>query len=491
MNAMVTHSKIVPYNDDLPPKTYYRFAPEDLHPFDRMKCILEQWFFYSYLKEMTTSTSSINSFKDALEVQTIGLPQQLSLTNGALQDMYALGMQLIQQLKDEKYTSTSFMDAYVIFNQPLMESEEHPYHDDKYYYPSMTMAFLVEWFVLLGKMAFKDRYPDEVLYDAALFIPDMVTVQNYDPEKSKEENDDFVLCFNLKAKPIVAFSLKEELLQVHHGLFNMLKRCTFNTGTPLTMEALLGCIASFSIDHDHYVMKLMDPYATKSMVDVCYDLVTGSSFTKSNAGALVDHDTFIQLIQSLIAEGQLLPCQDSELFGALIDTMGADPKVINYFVKPDEAITGEEAFAFRKSVYSTLFADKFIAGMEADDAATEDPTEEETGDDVEETDDANVDSEQEPMSDTEPMSAEEPEKPDIDPDKMLLELAQPNETMADYIYREMVNQRITALLQNPPESARPNDLLMLKRWKTRWLYLTSIACLRDFLSRVSLRLSEV
>ena len=81
-------------------------------------------------------------------------------------------------------------------------------------------------------------------------------------------------------------------------------------------------------------------------------------------------------------------------------------------------------------------------------------------------------------------------KPTIDPQKMLIELASPDETMSEYIFRETVARRISDILRNPPENARPNDLLMLKRWRSRWLYLASISCLRDFLTRVSIRLSD-
>ena len=183
------------------------------------------------------------------------------------------------------------------------------------------------------------------------------------------------------------------------------------------------------------------------------------------------------------------PLQDYELFGALLTLLGDDPNIVNYFVQPDaKSITGEEAYAFRTSMYADCIPDRVIVAMEAamedDIADTGDGTTDEGNTSMGETDTGTV------VDDTQPEQPAEQEKPEINPDKMLLELASPNETMTDYIYREMISRRITAILQNPPESARPNDLLMLKRWKSRWIYLTSIACLRDFLSRVSIRLSE-
>jgi hypothetical protein len=81
-------------------------------------------------------------------------------------------------------------------------------------------------------------------------------------------------------------------------------------------------------------------------------------------------------------------------------------------------------------------------------------------------------------------------KPTIDPKLMLLEMASPDESLSDYIFRETVSLRIDNFLRNPPENASPNDLLMLKRWRSSWLWLTSISCLRDFLTRLKLRLSN-
>ena len=84
---------------------------------------------------------------------------------------------------------------------------------------------------------------------------------------------------------------------------------------------------------------------------------------------------------------------------------------------------------------------------------------------------------------------EENNKPAIDPNMALFELAKPNSSMKDWMYRTIVARKISAILKNPPENARPSDLILLKRWRSRWLYIVSIPCLRDVLSRISLRLS--
>jgi hypothetical protein len=224
----------------------------------------------------------------------------------------------------------------------------------------------------------------------------------------------------------------------------------------------------------------------------------------------------------MLEEKRLNELQDYELFGVLLARTGEEPDIVNYFIKPVTLVSSSEAFAFRRSGYAEYIADK-LPGMAAVGDDGSDALGETLGDD---SGDTPVD--EAPAGDTEggdplgdPLedptsgdnqsnqpggsgiddvlnsdastdsSADQEKKPQIDPDKMLLELANPSESMSDYIYREMVSMRISALLKNPPANARPNDLLMLKRWKSRWLYLVSIACLRDFLSRVSLRLSDV
>lgn len=354
---------------------------------------------------------------------------------------------------------------------------------------------------LKGMESFGDQSPMSVITDVALYLPSAKVIKNYDANIPDSENHNYQLCFNLEARPIQAFHIEENQFG-HRSLWAMLSRVDFNR---CSVDDLIGIIASFSVNHDNYVMNLNDPDTPICIVDLCYDLVTGSSPMYSSAGAVrqrpvLGHEEFIQLVKYLLDTHRLQPLQEYGLFGALLESLGTDPNIVNYFVRPDEAITGEEAYAFRTSRYASIIKDRLaVVGMEAaDDDAPDDETEDTPDEGAEEgeADTPAMDPTEDPGAALgEDTLTDEPEeeadnRPEIDPDKMLLELAAPNETMADYIYREMVNRRITAILQNPPESARPNDLLMLKRWKSRWLYLTSIACLRDFLSRVNIRLSE-
>ena len=132
--------------------------------------------------------------------------------------------------------------------------------------------------------------------------------------------------------------------------------------------------------------------------------------------------------------------------------------------------------------------EKVIGAAEGDQSEDEDTSEEPKDDATENDSEDSIDSNN--QDDVEETQKQDIHKPSIDPTMMLLEMASPDETLSDYIFRETVSMRIDNFLKNPPENASPNDLLMLKRWRSSWMWLTSISCLKDFLTRLSLRLSN-
>lgn len=487
METMITHCKCVSereMHDNRP----YQFALNKLEPFDAMKVLLEQVLYYFYLKNTTNGTYILDDLESSLRTYYSELPKDISSANGGLQEMYRAGIEGLESFFHPKYKDEKelprYSDCCMIFSQPLMKE-----YQDREYVPTINQNFVDILYCLVNDkfadlQTVRDKGSKTVL---PLYMPSVKTILNYDPNIASDENDRYEICINLEPHIFGEFNF-EVANKNWCSLWNLLNRYTYPANT---VDDFIGIVASFAIQHDNYVMNLSSKIST--IVDVCYDLVTGSSFTHSNAGdvkrPVVDHEAFIQLIRSCLSNRQLQPLQDYELFGALLTLLGDDPNIVNYFVQPDaKSITGEEAYAFRTSMYADFIPDRVIVAMEAamedDIADTGDDTADEGNTSMGETDTGTV------VDDTQLDQPAEQEKPEINPDKMLLELASPNETMTDYIYREMISRRITAILQNPPESARPNDLLMLKRWKSRWIYLTSIACLRDFLSRVSIRLSE-
>lgn len=502
MEHMVTHAKIVPYNQESACSVYYQFNLEGLHQFDAMRVILEQSLYWYYLRDVTRSSTMIEAFRRNLSMYFHSLPSDISATNGGIRDLYLLGYTAIRNLLevDLGCRAVRYIDCYAIFSQPRMKE-----YCDREYLPTITMTFLKEWFIMYNKFSivdyFREEYPEKKMMEAALYLPTPTVIKNYDVRKSESENTDYQITICLEERPMTCFYLDSEFDDIHNDHFGTIYRWLSHFDlSNISVDDLVGILANFSIEHDQYVMNLNDPDIPTTIMDLSYDLVTGSSFAHDSAGTsqrvVSDHAIFIELIKFLLKRGQLKPLQDYELFGALLEKAGIDPKIVNYFVQPDTRILGEEAYAFRTSIYATFIKERWIPGMEAAGDEPEEPEEPEATPDETE---AGTEETEEPTDDMgadisapadEPDETPAEKKPEIDPDRMLLELAAPNETMADYIYREMVNRRITSILQNPPESARPNDLLMLKRWKSRWLYLTSIACLRDFLSRVSIRLTE-
>lgn len=340
-----------------------------------------------------------------------------------------------------------------------------------------------------------ELYPERVKYDAAIYLPSAEVFINHDPTRPRSFNEEHNkrVVVVLAPKAIGEFSLDDG--KAYPTLSSLIERFNFKD---YSVDDILPIYASFSLDHDKYVMTNSDT----TVSDICFDLVTGSSYVPGHPAGLVclavDKADFIQTLRTMVQEGRLAKVESVELFGELLTKLGESPDLVNYFTQPITLISAAEAFAFRSSDFTVLVNDRFLAGMEAMDEGTE-GTDDEAGS-SEETEGLEEDVPEGEATGSELESAdgsssattaEEDEKPQIDPKQMLLELAQPDESMSDYLYREMVSRRISFILKNPPENAMPNDLLMLKRWKSRWLYLASVSCLRDFLSRVSVRLSDV
>lgn len=83
-------------------------------------------------------------------------------------------------------------------------------------------------------------------------------------------------------------------------------------------------------------------------------------------------------------------------------------------------------------------------------------------------------------------------KQSIDPKKLTIALSDPgSETLPDYLYRRMVGNMIDAVINSPPSSMKKSDVILLKRWRSLWHNLVSVGTLRDFVSRLSVRLTDV
>ena len=357
---------------------------------------------------------------------------------------------------------------------------------NKEYIPTITESFLTGYLAHWCKWHDATAHPTGTSDNVSLLIPSLTTVKSYSPYVNTEMSKDYDNVIVFAQKDMGEFALNSEAVQGDiSGPFSYLSRFNMKDHT---VDGIIALMASFAIDHDRriekYVMTDLPGGYGFRIADVCFDLVTGSSYVQPDpaGGSITVTRTqeFLDFLKEKVEKNELGLIQDPELFGEFLTRVGFDHSTVEYFRKPVSLISAEEAYAFRHSDVRFLMNDKFTPGMEAD--ALDIP------DDEDEADPTTEAPEGTPTDlTTDDTSAEE--KPQIDPKMMLLELKDPTESMSDYIYREMVARRIEMILKNPPENALPNDLLMLKRWRSRWLYLASIACLRDFLTRVSIRLS--
>ena len=456
MSVLLTHAVIPACKRE----QTYNFNPEGLHPFDKMKFVLEQAIYWDYLHRVCGDTTSVNDLKNSVAYYRRTLKNNIFDRDVVLNTLYSIGYSAIDKLLNEKdYYSIKLVDLESIFSRKALTD------NDDIYQSSMQYEFLVEHYAIATRKWDTNKYPTGIMLECALYVPSIKLISKKQ-ENTKALNDS--ICISLEPKTMSSFNFNE--LTKHR---NMCPHCI--------MQAFV---------HD----------TDFSVADVCFDLVTGSSYTAllGSAGMdlVKDLEPWLTFVKNMISSGKLKSSKDNELFGELLAKLGEDSKIVNYFTKPLNQITATEALSFRNSFFSDFISDRLAIGMEDIDQSSEDDSSSDEADKSANSETPEVNTSIDGATDGDLVTEKVPEediniKPQIDPGKMLLELAKSADSMSDYIYRETVSRRISSILKNPPENAMPNDLLMLKRWRSRWLYLASISCLRDFLTRVSLRLSNV
>jgi hypothetical protein len=212
------------------------------------------------------------------------------------------------------------------------------------------------------------------------------------------------------------------------------------------------------------------------------------------------------------------------------DHLQSDVKTtINYIrgvlSNPDYVATSEESLAFKGSteLYTEALdvnSPRFITvAAEDDDFAEgddddEDDLDEETDDteegddlatdddDLDDSDDDDDDSGDDDLDTDDDLSGDDDgDDGDDDADYEPIEEAAPNpmntsdkvgivmdldkaHTLDSYLYRREVGYIIENLLKNPPSDVTTEDLAVLKRLKTQWLYLLSISSIHEILTKV-------
>ena len=474
MSVLLTHAVIPACKRE----QTYNFNPEGLHPFDKMKFVLEQAIYWDYLHRVCGDTTSVNDLKNSVAYYRRTLKNNIFDRDVVLNTLYSIGYSAIDKLLNEKdYYSIKLVDLESIFSRKALTD------NDDIYQSSMQYEFLVEHYAIATRKWDTNKYPTGIMLECALYVPSIKLISKKQ-ENTKALNDS--ICISLEPKTMSSFNFNE--LTKHR---NMCPHCIMQAFDmhEISLDEYVALLACFSLDHNKYIMNVHD--TDFSVADVCFDLVTGSSYTAllGSAGMdlVKDLEPWLTFVKNMISSGKLKSSKDNELFGELLAKLGEDSKIVNYFTKPLNQITATEALSFRNSFFSDFISDRLAIGMEDIDQSSEDDSSSDEADKSANSETPEVNTSIDGATDGDLVTEKVPEediniKPQIDPGKMLLELAKSADSMSDYIYRETVSRRISSM---------PNDLLMLKRWRSRWLYLASISCLRDFLTRVSLRLSNV
>lgn len=501
MSNMVTYTALVAEDETEVARVPNRFILVGLRPFDRMKVLLEQAIYCDYLLAVCSSTTSITELHQNISKMRGYLDDEIHGSDEVANTLYKSGLDIFDKIMHHRYDDLCTLqvatDLRAIFTTPVCE---------KYWYslytPTITDTFLTEWLSFKVGWISNDLYPDHNLTESAIYIPSLALADFRD---RLDQPENLQVCMTLRPISVAGYNLQVPRANYTPGreglyLSDFIKR--FNL-RDLSVDEIIGIYASFAIDHDNYVIANATGCVV-TMAGVCYDVITGSSYTSDDLDAgsnIADKGDWINLLRTMVQEGRLQKVHNNRLFGDLLTRMGVDSDTVNYFTKNITQISTREASAFRNSVFSSVAGDKFIAGTEADDEPYEDDQADDTVASTDDTDEGTGDISEDDtslgMDDTEDTSTEDQQpdvekvKPQIDPEKMLLELAAPNNNqLSGYLYRRVVAERLDNLINQPPQNARPSDILMLKRWRANWLYLVSIACLRDFLTRISLRLSK-
>ena len=502
MSNMVSYAMITSDDVSSPVGAPGVFLLSDLHPFDRMKVVLEQAIYLDYLQKCSVTTT-LQDFRKSIIAMASLLPDKIYDNEDVIrQSLYRTGYDAIHVIlyKDPtKLLHTNQITAYDIYNI-CRQNNATAYYGNRYV-STMTKTFLDQWMASTCGWYNIDEFPDGITRDCALYRPE-VTVCSIKENINSQISED--VCITLTPVVMSSFDLKNAQNNNRNCLSCYL--CNFNMKT-FSLDDVIGLYASFAIDHDKYVMTNSRDSVKITMADVCFDMITGSSYvsvyTPTGKARIVDMEYWMKFVKNLIETNRIQPAHDNKLFGELLSKIGESENLVNFFTKDIDHITAQEALEFRKSIYTAFIAKHALIGME-DDTEDDDTSDEDTENPEENVDDTdNVDdssatgdfggtdemTNMSNMDDTDKPTKKV--KPQIDPEKMLLEISNPqSEEMRNYLYREIVAQRISTLIKNPPKNAHPNDIIMLKRWRSRWLYLASVACLRDFLTRISLRLSN-
>lgn len=488
-----------------------------LEPIDALKVIIIQLMFSKYLYRVSDApVTSISIFKFWSKY-----PSRLQRSNkevgSYLDNLFCDGLAIAKKMAsniDAQPDLYEYRTIVSLLDIPVLTNGNNYF--DGLLFCGIDTSFVNLYAALFRSSYLKDICPDGILHEANIFYPELGI--NKGMNWNSEEG--------ITVVPYV------QLTAVQVGDINI---NTLNDDSSVCwLEALdlsdrsvdeyIALVAQFSLDHYSYLMTDMDTYAGYPVLHnwyytTCYNIII-SSFAEGDYWQFCEHSDacssqfkhFMNSVIRMVKSGRLRPTNDTELVKTLCTLMcHGERRDPDYILNSLSSATMSMVESFNASPYAALTGKHIIIGTEADDTEVtlEDNNDENTDNDPSGNDNAGGDDDDtdsfddidnksddtdndtsDEENDTKKQSDEENAKPKLDPAMMLLELAKSNEKMTAYLYKETVARRIDSIINNPPDNVSPNDILMLKRWRTRWLFLVSTACLRDFISRIAIRLSD-
>ena len=87
MSVLLTHAVIPACKRE----QTYNFNPEGLHPFDKMKFVLEQAIYWDYLHRVCGDTTSVNDLKNSVAYYRRTLKNNIFDRDVVLNTLYSIG----------------------------------------------------------------------------------------------------------------------------------------------------------------------------------------------------------------------------------------------------------------------------------------------------------------------------------------------------------------------------------------------------------------
>lgn len=489
------------YSDEPVVKSYNcDFTNNHLTAVDGIRIILEQCIYIDYLSNVLENDFLIQESKARLlnhldifhrrvtdkflkHYMDVAVAYSRAILNGRIEDATT------------KYAVTELFNVFSCTPTGKYYNRE--------YVPTISEEFLTIWINIATGYAFAEKYPTSIIYGAPIYVPSVKVEKRYDPTLADEANDKYLIAITLvpvkyrdqnKTLLTLEYNLRSVNVNGERGILNLLRRYKFDR---LPASELFAIVSNFYIGGDRYIMK----NSTNVFIEACYSLLNTISYKHSDMAIL---ESIKSLFSKYISEYSIVP---DDMFIGLLYSLSADPQLISALTKPIESRTIGEVECLRKDTLSVMeHRSPSIPSLEALDDPTdpresqaddEKDTEDETGDDdtgeEPDTEEGKEDDTDESTTDVDDIPDEpEPEEPKDTPkedDFMLLEIQDQALTMSDWAFRSIMAKRITEIINNPPLNLASNDLLLIKRWKTRFLYLVSKKSLVDFMARFAGRIS--